>query len=72
MVFSFSLPKRHLVQLFSPKESIFTKFMESGVDLGLCERGAKHGSGSLKQGIWGAVPPRNYRIFCFVKYRNTT
>ena len=38
-----------------------------GADL---ERGANHSSGSLKQGVWGAVPPRSYRIFCFMKHRN--
>ena len=36
------------------------------------ERGANHSSGSLKQGVWGAQPPRIYRIFCFMKYRNAT
>ena len=34
-------------------------------DLGFSERGANHSSGSLKQGVWGAVPPRSYRIFLF-------
>ena len=24
---------------------------------------AKHSSGSLKQGVWGAVPPRSCRVF---------
>ena len=35
----------------------------SGADLGFCERGAKHSSGSLKQGVWGAQLPRSYRVF---------
>ena len=38
----------------------------------ISERGANHSSGSLKQGVWGAQPPRSYRIFCFMKYRNAT
>ena len=44
----------------------------SGADLGFSGRGANHSSGSLKQGVWGAQPPRSYRIFCFMKYRNAT
>ena len=28
-----------------------------GADLGFSERGAKHSSGSLKQGVWGGSPP---------------
>ena len=27
------------------------------------ERGANHSSGSLKQGVWGAVSPQSNRIF---------
>ena len=42
----------------------------AGADLGFSERGANHSSGSLKQGVWGAQPPRSYRMFCFMKYRN--
>ena len=44
----------------------------SGADLEFFERGAKHSSGSLKQGVWGTQPPRSYRVFCFLKYRNAT
>ena len=43
-----------------------------GADLGFSERGANHNSESLKQGVWGAQPPRSYSIFCFMKYRNAT
>ena len=43
---------------------------KSGADLGFSERGANYSSGSLKQGVWGAQPPRSYRMFCFMKYRN--
>ena len=31
-----------------------------GADL---DRGTNHSTGSLKQVVWGAVPPRSYRIF---------
>ena len=44
----------------------------AGADLGFSERGANDSSGSLKQGVWGVQPPRSYRIFCFMKYRNAT
>ena len=46
--------------------------MVAGADLGFLRGGANHSSGSLKQGVWGAQPPRSYRIFCFMKYRNAT
>ena len=46
--------------------------MCAGANLGFSEREANHSSGSLKQGVWGAVPPRSYRILCFMKYRNAT
>ena len=27
--------------------------------------GSEHRGGSLKQGVWGAQPPRSYRLFPF-------
>ena len=46
--------------------------MFSGADLGFFEGGVNHGSGSLKQVVWGAQPFRSYRVFCFVKCKNAT
>ena len=37
----------------------------SGADPGFSERGSEHRGVSLKQGVWGAVPPRSYRVFCY-------
>ena len=37
----------------------------TGADLGFFEGGANHGSGSLKQGVWGAQPPEAIGYFVF-------
>ena len=37
----------------------------SGADPGFWEGGSEHRGGSLKQGVWGAQPPRSYRVFPF-------
>ena len=39
---------------------ISTNLYIAGADLGFSERGDNHSSGSLKQGVWGAQPPRSY------------
>ena len=36
-----------------------------GADPGFSERGSEHRGVSLKQGVWGAVTPRSYRVFCY-------
>ena len=62
------------VGICSLYESIITIIfynLLSGADIGFSERGANH-TGSLKQGVWRAQPPRSYRIFCFMKYKNAT
>ena len=33
-----------------------------GADPGFWEGGSEHRGGSLKQGVWGAQPPRSYRV----------
>ena len=35
----------------------------AGADPGFCEGGSEHIGGSLKQGVWGAQPPKSYRVF---------
>ena len=37
----------------------------SGADPGFWEGGSEHRGGSLKQGVWGAQPPRSYWVFPF-------
>ena len=49
---------------------VLVVYILSGANLGFLRGGANHSSGSLRKGVWGAQPPRSYRIFCFMKYRN--
>ena len=56
--------------------STFRNTLDSGVDPGFSEGGSESGVHiggganpsivSLKQGIWGAAPPRSYWVFTFV------
>ena len=43
-------------------------FWGTGVDIGYCERGAKHKGGSLKQGVRGLSPEAMARNFGYFKY----
>ena len=69
---SSSIAKQHI--LTTSMNYIESNTIIPGADLRFSERGDKHSSGSLKQGSGDAAPQKlyNYRIFCFVKYRNAT
>ena len=44
------------------------QYSSPGADPRVSERASKHRGVSLKQGVWGAMPPRSYRVF---RYYNT-
>ena len=57
------LSKGHLVVKISDLGT--AKMIRAGADPGFWEGGSEHRGGSLKQGVWGAQPPRSYRVFPF-------
>ena len=47
------------------KIGVEQRVVDTGADPGFSKGGSEHRSGSLKQGVWGAQPPRSYRVLHF-------